>query len=442
MVGRRLIGHLAKVEIDEQHIRCGLLRCRKKWTQVRDDPDGDVVVAQALTGGLDDDVADEVFQRAADQDFKVPGVHGVPLEKSNALFVAGDPVQKILVKRLRYGDAALDEGTATHKKIWKNYRNSKQILRAASKVANHFGKVAGSQGEEIEVLDPELAQRETNPPIALSTTNQVEKAWEVALECMQNDRAEPWTVCIATAAPQSVSVESILSSRPRQLKATPLSGESALHQDEVVVGTITDLKGFEFRLVIIVGCDAQSLPYSGIPSDEIWREALRLYVAMTRGRDQVFLIYEGEPSQFLMVMEDTVICREEPVVKPYEKAMSPSEPPRAPAALAPTTPPLVNAALQLDGDGRCEHWFSDLELEALHKYFARHVYRDGLAFRDWLRPETLRTINSTVFYNVPRCTPTIVSAVITKLKSHGIEIITREQTFRERRSAMRRGQTG
>ena len=37
---------------------------------------------------------------------------------------------------------------------------------------------------------------------------------------------------------------------------------------------------------------------------EAWRHALRLYVAMTRGRDQVALIYSGEPSKFLEVMRE------------------------------------------------------------------------------------------------------------------------------------------
>jgi hypothetical protein len=73
----------------------------------------------------------------------------------------------------------------------KNYRNSRQILRAASRLASHYGKMASALSEEIEVLDPELAQRETNPPIVLKTDNQVVKAWEIALECTADQKAEP-----------------------------------------------------------------------------------------------------------------------------------------------------------------------------------------------------------------------------------------------------------
>lgn len=257
---------------------------------------------------------------------------------------------------------------------------------------------------------------------------------------MQNDRAEPWTVCIATASPQKVSVDAILAQRPAAVKATALSGNCILHPDEVVVGTIADLKGFEFRLVLIVGCDAEALPYRGIPTDEIWQEALRLYVAMTRARDQLFLIYEGEPSQFLTVMEDAVTCRDEPVIMPYEKAESTQGVAAGPTAnpqIERTAQILANAAQGLDADGRCEDWFSRIELEALHRYFARHVYRDGLTFRDWLRPDTLRAINASVFYKVPQCIPTIVSAVMSKLKDHGLNVNTREPMLRERRNAGR-----
>ena len=236
-------------------------------------------------------------------------------------------MQRILVKRLKLSDAGFDTGASEHHRIKKNYRNSRQILRAASRLANHYGSMAGAQGEEIEVLDPELAQRETNPPIILKTDDQVVKAWEIALECTADQKAEPWTVCIVTAAPNKVTVEQILNARPATLAAEPLSGDCILHPDKVVVGTISDLKGFEFRLVLILGCDAGSFPHQGTPRDEVWRDALRLYVAMTRGRDQVFLLHEKEPSSFIAIMDDTVILREEPVFKRYSVAATPTFPP-------------------------------------------------------------------------------------------------------------------
>lgn len=351
----------------------------------------------------------------------------VPVAEPDALFICGDMVQKILVKRQSLDEAALVQGPAIRKSILKNYRNSKQVLRAASRLANHYGAMANSQDEEIEVLNPELAQRDSNPPIILKTDDQITKAWEIALECTEGNKAEPWTVCIATAAPQKFSIADIIAKRPANLAARSLSGDCILHPEEVVVGTISQLKGFEFRLVLIIGCDAGDFPETGVPHDEVWRDALRLYVAMTRGRDQVYLVHGENRSEFISVFDDTVVYREEPVLKPYSRAesaapeigkMQKPEPPN-PKSIE-LVQAIARASVGLSSDGRCEGWFSEIELEALNYYFARHVYREGLTFREWLRPEALKTITPSVFYKVPRCTPTIVSAVLTKLKAHGV----------------------
>ena len=306
----------------------------------------------------------------------------------------------------------------------------KQVLRAASRLANHYGAMANSQDEEIEVLNPELAQRDSNPPIVLKTDDQITKAWEIALECTEGNKTEPWTVCIATASPQELSVADILAKRPVNLAARSLSGDCILHPEEVVVGTISQLKGFEFRLVLIIGCDAGDFPEAGVPPDEVWRDALRLYVAMTRGRDQVYLMHGENRSEFISVFDDTVVYREEPVLKPYERAGAPVTEPGGPQA-PPTPQPnnarfaqsLTRAGRDLDADGRCERWFSKLELDALHMYFARHVYRDGLTFHDWLRPDGLKMIRPKVFYGIPKCKPTIVSAVLIKLRENGVEVV-------------------
>ena len=344
----------------------------------------------------------------------------VPVDQPDAFFLAGDTVQKILVKKLSLEAAHLVKGPAISREIKKNYRNSRQILRAASQLANHYGSMAGAQGEEIEVLDPELAQRETNPPIVLKTDDQVVKAWEIALECTADQKAEPWTVCIATAAPNKVSVEQILRARPETLAARKLSGDCILHPDEIVVGTISDLKGFEFRLVLILGCDAGSFPHQGTPRDEVWRDALRLYVAMTRARDQVFLLHDQEPSSFISIMGDTVVTRDEPVLRKYPTATPATE---APAGNArPAITPRGVAAAGLDMEKNCEAWFTGDEIEVLKRYFARHVYRDGLTFHEWCVPLGVATITRSRFRSVAKCPELVVNRLIAKLRAKGVII--------------------
>ena len=72
------------------------------------------------------------------------------------------------------------------------------------------------------------------------------------------------------------------------------------------VGTLSGVKGFEFSLIIVVGMASDIIPDPSYPEEEHWRDALRLYVAMTRGREQVVLVYNGERSIFLEEMKDFI----------------------------------------------------------------------------------------------------------------------------------------
>jgi superfamily I DNA/RNA helicase len=322
----------------------------------------------------------------------------VPTHQENGLFLAGDTVQKILVKRLNMTDAGLARGSATHRQIKKNYRNSRQILRAASKLANHYASQANAQGEEIEILDPELATRETNPPIALKTNNAIRKAWEIAMECLKLGSSNPWTVCIATAAPELFSVESILKQKPKGMRAEPLSGDCINNPETLVVGTMQNLKGFEFTLVLLVGCEAGAIPSPGIPPGESWREALRLYVAMTRARDQVYLIYEQKPSEFLQVMNGEIVNKEEPETIHYEtEPVQRFDPPSKPQMPLRSGTHSASEQTDFDPEESCEAEFDKAESDLLHTYFAQFVYGKANApcdnFREYLKHRHLRTIN-------------------------------------------------
>jgi hypothetical protein len=152
---------------------------------------------------------------------------------------------------------------------------------------------------------------------------------------------------------------------------------------------------------------------------------------MTRGRDQVFLLYEQERSEFLKVMGDVVVEREEPLLKAYEPCEPEPTPEEAPAAavqpVAVAQPVAAVNRIQrpaqgLDLDESSETWFSEIEREALNKYFARYVYRDGLTFREWLRPRGLKMIQPRLFYGMHRCPPTVISGIIIKLEDKGIRL--------------------
>lgn len=235
----------------------------------------------------------------------------IPTERENGLFVAGDTVQRVMVKDLRLASVGLDIINATWERIRKNYRNSRQILETASLLANAYAQNAQNLGEEIEVLDPELAVRETARPTAVECDvgSEIRAAWAYARSCVQVNARSPWSICIITASPDEISTDRILEERPQDfpVEAKKITGDYVRHQDSVSVATMPDVKGFDFSLVIIVGCGADQLPNPGHCKKESWRDALRLYVAMTRARDEVRLFYSGKPSEFLETMRQGLI---------------------------------------------------------------------------------------------------------------------------------------
>ncbi len=357
----------------------------------------------------------------------------------NGLFLDGDPVQKILVKRLKLADATLDRGSAWHVQIRKNYRNSRQILKAASALANRYADMARKLGEEIEALDPELAVRETTAPIALKTDKPIKKTWEIAKQCMENAKTQAWTICIATAAPESISTQELLWHAPPEVSAEILSGDYIKKPDTMVVSTLHDLKGFEFNLVIIVGCEQGSFPARGVHQDEVWRDALRLYVAMTRARDQVYLVYQAHPSPFVGDMQSDVQHREEGLVTDYQTKGEVEAAPQARAAK--TAKPPKSAVARSEN---WQHWLTQPSLGLLRTYYrtrvqARQDYQ-GLSgrvlndrlehqeqdFLNWLTTENLSRLRARDVFRFRNVGRKHVEQLAKELRAHGVDSLLRQ----------------
>ena len=82
-----------------------------------------------------------------------------------------------------------------------------------------------------------------------------------------------------------------------------LREDAGMESDRVKISTIESAKGHEFVTVFIVGLIEGVLPQRNVTEEDIPREAARLYVAMTRARDTLYLSYTSNmqirPSPFL-----------------------------------------------------------------------------------------------------------------------------------------------
>jgi len=114
---------------------------------------------------------------------------------------------------------------------------------------------------------------------------------------------------------------------------------------------------------------------------------------MIRTRDQVYLVYEKSPSEFVTVIGETVVQRQEPIIRDYKVKHRPTPIPDRRAA----TPALVATsvpaqAVPPDWDENCETWFTE---------------------GDSLRPER--------FYSIRHCNQRDVQQLLGKLRHAGLK---------------------
>ena len=229
----------------------------------------------------------------------------IPKFEENGLFLTGDFAQKIYAKDLNLPAAKLGRGVRTDRIIRRNYRNSRQVLLAAQALLEAYPPQLAGGEDDVAVLKPEYATKESAVPIATKASDTIRAAWHYAEEWLRGGHV-PFSVCIATANAGAISTESILKQKPASVEADALTGDYLLRPSRVVVADISAVKGFEFSLILICGLDEGVFPPKGVPVAEHWREAMRLYVAITRGRDEVRFIHRNEPSPFLTAMADKI----------------------------------------------------------------------------------------------------------------------------------------
>jgi superfamily I DNA/RNA helicase len=252
--------------------------------------------------------------------------------KRNGLFLTGDVAQKINAKQLELKKVIPTENLE-NRRLLKNYRNSKQVLEMAYSMLEN---VLGLEGEKIsespddfKILKPEFAERESAKPFLVKTNDIFAAAWKYAQEWTGAGNA-PFTSCIVTVSPKAVSVDEILKSAPDGVNAIPLAGDFMEETGSFPVAELEQVKGFEFMQVIILGAEQDIYPpiikNKEISLQDHERDLLRLYVGITRARDEVRFIYKDEPSPFLIGVKDKMTLLNELFELPEPEPVAVHEP--------------------------------------------------------------------------------------------------------------------
>lgn len=220
---------------------------------------------------------------------------------ANDVFLSGDTAQSVLTKYHRLSDAGIDVIGRSHS-ILKNYRNSREILKAASELFQR-NKEMFATATGIEILDPEFANFSSSPPLLLKAPSLIDEVLFALghLHAKREDNgSQTFKSCIAVCGMAQVDLEDLA----KQVSLEVLNGETNVVAGKVFLSDLEQTKGFEFDSMIILNCAAPAIPHPYLPAEESYRELCKLYVAMTRAKRELIVSYSGAASSFLSKVTD------------------------------------------------------------------------------------------------------------------------------------------
>ncbi|MCM4162999.1 MULTISPECIES: UvrD-helicase domain-containing protein [unclassified Arenibacter] len=208
----------------------------------------------------------------------------------NDLFLCGDIAQQVLTKQHKIVKAGIKP--VKYLSITKNYRNSRQILEAASDVFKKNTDEIQYNQNGFQLLNPEYANFSTPKPFIRKSTDlnaEIQNSYSYLNENLESQQK----ACLVVAGLTYFQVKYL----GKKMKLPVLDGDHDLSSSNIFLSDLEQTKGFEFDIVIIVNCSKNEFPNSKLPQSEKFREISKLYVSMTRAKKELIISYNDHLSE-------------------------------------------------------------------------------------------------------------------------------------------------
>lgn len=231
---------------------------------------------------------------------------------SPRLTLLGDPQQSIYYKGVSWKDAGVDI-VGRVKTLEKNFRNTRQILEAAWSLAQH-----GTDGAR-DVVAPEMTRKQGPRPTIISGSNFNE--WhavrDTILALCQTGPYNPGDIAVLAYQKEDVhQIRRVLEGS--EIPVVHFRDEAFdIREYQVKAITIHSAKGLEWPVVIVAGLQQGKLPRR-LPDNlddeelasEMKQERKKLYVAMTRAMERLYLVAPEPMSDFIGEIDGELVAWE------------------------------------------------------------------------------------------------------------------------------------
>ena len=229
----------------------------------------------------------------------------------NGLLLLGDGAQRIYAGGFKLRQAGVEvRGRTTV--LRSNYRNTSEILSAAMSVAGDAD--VDDLAEEFRRGDEKAdADRHGSKPLLVEARNLVGQLDEVVRRVRKLDqRGNVSLGDIGVLVPTNRAVAQVVDRlKADRIGVQELDRYDGRPTDLVKVGTYHRGKGLEFKAVFLPGLSKSLFPRPPGDGDSAEEAAeandlaiSQLFVAMTRARDVLVVLYDGEPADVIAARAD------------------------------------------------------------------------------------------------------------------------------------------
>lgn len=231
-------------------------------------------------------------------------VQRLVVEGENSLLLCGDAAQAVTTKYQSLRAIGMAVPGARSRKLALNYRNSRDVLRAAYEVLKANLTEGMVDREDFEILDPEYSSFSGAVPLLLRAPSPADEIGH-ALRFVEDTLADRPNAkaCVAICGYSLFELMKF----GKRVKLPVLDGRTAMEDGTVFLSDLEQTKGFEFDMVCVLNCASGILPNSSAPAEEQYRDLARLYVAMTRAKTDLVLSWSGSCSPFLTNVESSFL---------------------------------------------------------------------------------------------------------------------------------------